>query len=430
MSIGWQDSQCGLSSLDIFSGKNIQRDVEEGIWEKFTPLSTIQNGVVEFKIDGTKSFIDLQNTFIYVKARIVNTDGTNIAADKEISTVNYLAGSLWKTVTVKLNGDPIISSSDYNYRSYLETLLNYSSSSKKSWLQNGLWYKDHHGKFDTLTDVNTGFKFRKGHFAESKPVEIIGKLHCEPFTQDRYLLDNVSLEIKLTKADDNLLIMSADTENVKIVLDEVELHVRKNNLFSDKLIEIQQHHTKMDAKYPTTMVKISTEIIPTGASSFNVTKEFHGDIPKMIVIGMVKNEAYAGKKTLNPYNFEHFGLQYFNGKVNSMPIIPQPFQFDFTKKEYAQAYWNLMHSLGYAFKDDGCAISRNEFDDGYFLLAFNTSTTLCNDLYSDPIQRGKCTFELRFKQNTQQAITLIMFAEYDKMFSINTANKAISNFDG
>ena len=117
-------------------------------------------------------------------------------------------------------------------------MLNYSSSSKKSWLQNGLWYKDHHGKFDTLIDENTGYKFRKGLFAESAPVEIIGQLHCEPFTQDRYLLDNVSLEIKLTKADDNLLIMSADTENVKIVLDEVELHVRKNNLFSDKLIEI------------------------------------------------------------------------------------------------------------------------------------------------------------------------------------------------
>ncbi len=97
MSIGWQDSQCSLSSLDLFSGKNIQRDVEEGVWEKFTPLSTIQNGVVEFKIDGTKSFIDLQNTFIYVKARIVNNDGTAIAAAAEISTVNYLAGSLWKT---------------------------------------------------------------------------------------------------------------------------------------------------------------------------------------------------------------------------------------------------------------------------------------------------------------------------------------------
>ena len=138
--IGWQDSQCSLSLLDLFSGKSVQHDIEEGLWEKHSPLSTIQNGVVEFKIDGTKSFIDLQNTFIFAKARIVNGDRTALAADKEVSVVNYLSGALWKTVTVKLNGDPIISSSDYQYRSYLETLLTYDQAAKKWWLQSGLYF--------------------------------------------------------------------------------------------------------------------------------------------------------------------------------------------------------------------------------------------------------------------------------------------------
>ena len=430
MSLGWKDSQCSLSSLDLFSGDIVQREIEEGIWEKYSPLSTIQNGVVEFKIEGTRSFIDLQNCYIQTKARIVNADGTDLAADKEVSVVNYLAGTLWKTVTVKLNGDPIVSCSDYNYRAYLEALLNYSATAKKSWLECGLYYKDSHGKFNTLGDENSGYKLRKGHFAKGNAVEMIGKLHCEPFNQDRCLLDNVSLEIKLTKCDDNLLLMTADNENVKLVLEEVSLHVRKNNLFADKLIEIQQNHISMDAKYPTTMVKINTEIIPAGQSGFSITREFHGDIPKQIVIGMVRNEAYAGKKSLNPFRFEHFDLQYFNGKINSMPLIPEPFQFDFTKKAYCPAYWNLMNALGYSGKDDGCDITRNEFDNGYFLLAFNTSATLCNGLFSDPIQRGKATFELKFKQNIGHAITVVMMSEYNKMFSINTANKAISNFDG
>ena len=128
----------------------------------------------------------------------------------------------------------------------------------KPWLQVGLYFKDSHGKFNQLDDTNTGFKFRKGYFAESRQVEIIGKLHCEPFNQDRCLLDNVSLEVTLKKSDDNFLLMCADNENVKLVLDEVSLHVRKNNLFSDKLIEIQRNHSKFDAKYPTTMVKVNT----------------------------------------------------------------------------------------------------------------------------------------------------------------------------
>jgi hypothetical protein len=150
----------------------------------------------------------------------------------------------------------------------------------------------------------------------------------------------------------------------------------------------------------------------------------------MIIFGMVKNEAYTGKKSLNPFNFEHFNLQSCNGKINSMPMIPQPYQFDFGKKEYAAAYWDLMQTLGYVSKDDGCNITLNEYDSGYFLLGFNLSSTLCNGLYTDPNQRGKCTFDLRFKQNTAQAITLVMISEYDKMFSVSTVNKAISNFDG
>jgi hypothetical protein len=126
----------------------MQRDVEEGIWENYSPLSTIDYGVAEFKIEGTKRFIDLQNFYFSSKVCIVNADSSNLAADKEVSVVNYLAGYLWKTVSVKLNADPIILCGDYNYRSYLETLLTYSSASNKSWLQCGCYYKDSQSKFN------------------------------------------------------------------------------------------------------------------------------------------------------------------------------------------------------------------------------------------------------------------------------------------
>ena len=91
----------------------------------------------------------------------------------------------------------------------------------KPWLQVGLYFKDSHGIFNQLDDTNTGFKFRKGYFAESRQVEIIGKLHCEPFNQDRCLLDNVSLEVTLKKSDGNFLHMCVDNKNVRLVLDEV-----------------------------------------------------------------------------------------------------------------------------------------------------------------------------------------------------------------
>ena len=171
--IGFQDSQCSLSSMDVFSGKNVQHDIEEGLWETHAPLANIQNGVVEFKVEGSKSFIDLQNTYIVVKARIKNADNSNLTNDKDVSVINYLAATLWKTVDVKLNGDQLVSCSNYAYRSILKILTSFGGNSKKTWLQAGLYYKDTAEKFNDLTNTNEGFKFRKEHFADSRQVEFI-----------------------------------------------------------------------------------------------------------------------------------------------------------------------------------------------------------------------------------------------------------------
>lgn len=426
--IGFRDSQCSLSSMDLFSGKNVQHDIEEGLWETHAPLANIQNGVAEFKVEGSKSIIDLQNTYILVKARIKNNDNSNLAAGKEVAVINYLAATIWKSVDVKLNGDQLVSCTNYPYRAYLEALTSYSENAKKTWLQAGLFYKDTGEQFDTLTDANAGFKSRKGHFAGSTQVEFMTKLHCEPFNQDRFLVDNVDLEVTLTKQDDNFTIMADDAENVKLVLEDVSLITRKNNLFPDKLVEIQAHRRTMDVQYPINRIVVKTDTISQGTTSHSLTGQFRGSIPSMILIGLVKNEAYAGKKSLNPFNFEHFDLEYINGKVGAKSITAQPFTFDFPNGQYLPAYWNLMHSMGYSFKDDGCYITRDEYDKGNFLLAFNLSPTLCNGLFSDPVETGNVTFEMRFKQALPATVSVIMYADYSKNFSINTANKLVSNF--
>ena len=428
MSIGFQDSQCSLSSLDVFSGKNVQHDIEEGLWETYAPLANIQNGVVDFKVEGSKHVIDLQNTYIMAKVRIKNNDNTDLAAAKEVSVINYLGATLWKSVDVKLNGDQLVSCSNYPYRAYLEALTSYSENAKKSWLQAGLFYKDTHGQFNTITDLNGGYKMRKGFFETSKQVELIAKLHCEPFNQDRFLVDNVDLEVTLTKQDDNFMLMTADNENVKLVLEDVSLIVRKNNLFPDKLLEIQSQRRTMDVHYPINRVVVKTDTISQGATSHNLTGHFRGSIPSTILIGLVKNEAFAGKRSFNPFKFEHFQLEYINGKVGAKSITAQPFTFDFPNGHFLPAYWNFMQSMGYTFKDDGCYITRNEYDNDNFLLAYNLSPTLCNGLYSDPIETGNVTFEMRFKQALPVTVSVIMYADYSNSFSINTANKLVSNF--
>ena len=143
-------------------------------------------------------------------------------------------------------------------------------------------------------------------------------------------MDNVDLEVTLTNQDDKFMILCADATNVKFILEDVALVTRKNNLFPDKLVEIQTRRRTMDVQYPISRVVVKTDTISQGSTSHNQTGHFRGTIPSTIVIGLVKNEAYAGKQSLNPFNFEHFDLEYINGKVGAKSITAHPFTFDFT----------------------------------------------------------------------------------------------------
>ena len=83
------------------------------------------------------------NTYLHLRARIVQTGGTATAVDAVVGPTNLLLYSLFSQVDVFLNDKLISSSSNtYAYRAYLKTLLNYGKAAKESQLTASLWYKD------------------------------------------------------------------------------------------------------------------------------------------------------------------------------------------------------------------------------------------------------------------------------------------------
>lgn len=427
--IGNDDFDCSISSLDVFSGTARQEEIVDGYWEYCAPKNSLENTSIEFEIDGNETFIDLQHSYVRTKLRIKHVDGTDLADNEEVSCISYLGSTLYKQVDLHLSNDHVISVNDYHYRAYLETLLSYNETAKKSWLQSGLYYKDTHAHHNTIGDNNQGFKFRKGHFAKSKAVETISKLHCELFNQDRLLLDHIPIKIVLTRNADALCLLTADTTDVKIVIEEVTLVVRRMVLANHIYNDISTRLLKADAKYPISHVKVKAFTRPAGLRNVEIINQLsYPDIPTRLVIGMVSNEAYSGKKKLNPFKFHHYDLVYADVLVNSKSILTKPIHVNMTDKQYMQAYWSLMVSLGYTFKDDGFHISRNEYDNGNFLLGFDLTPTLCNGTYNDPTKTGNVDVELKFSAPLPETISVIVYAQYDNKITINSARKAVSNF--
>jgi len=80
---------------------------------------------IEFDVSGTgDDYIDFANTMLYVKAKVTQDNGNNLAANAEVGLVNLFLHSLFLQVDISLNGTLITSSTNtYPYRAMLETLL-------------------------------------------------------------------------------------------------------------------------------------------------------------------------------------------------------------------------------------------------------------------------------------------------------------------
>ena len=102
--------------------------------EKIIPTNGIWTNPYEFKISASPDyFLCLNNIPLYIKARIVKNDGSLLGdAHDDIAVANNLIGSMWKTVETKLNDETISPSSQYHaaYKSYLETIFSYDSTTK------------------------------------------------------------------------------------------------------------------------------------------------------------------------------------------------------------------------------------------------------------------------------------------------------------
>ena len=259
------------SELDLFSLPTTQTSIEHAQWVEHQPVASIgTGGPIEFLLPGSGDhYLDLANTYLFVKARVVRGDGGNLPPDATVGPVNNWMHSLFSQVDVSLNGTLVTPSTNtYAYRAYIETLLSHGAEAKTSQLTTELWYKDTAGHMDATNDDNKGLLKRKGYVAGSRIVDMMGRLHVDLFFQDRYLPNGVDVKIRIVQNKNAFALMAGGANpDYKISIDEAILFARKAKLNP----AVQMGHVKAlekgTAKYPLRRVHCKVFSIPRSAMS-------------------------------------------------------------------------------------------------------------------------------------------------------------------
>ena len=474
--------RCDKREIDLFSVPPTQQSLERGRWIDYAPLSSVENpdSAITYLLAGTDEYLYLSKTILTVTGKITAEGGATLSGGNQTSVapVNNFLHSLFKQVDVYLNGKQVTPAmGTYAYRTYMETLLNYDVSAKKSQFTSALYYKDTPTQMDeagslpsskTITlkqasvdratgDVevsipvpgsgNQGFAKRSKFIRNGNQFVLSGPIFVDIFMNDRLLLNMVDLKVVLNRSNPKFCLMdlsgpadgSAPAVEPEVKLTDVILKIRKVKVDQAVSDGIERMLKQTPALYPIRRVECKILTVPENLPTTRQDNIFSGIIPKTFVVGFVAVDAASGVYTKNPYNFAHFGVTSVSLTANGEEIPFKQLTLTYPKKEngeidpatdteldFNEAYNTLFSGTGKIYSNAGLDINRDDYPGGYALYAFDLTPDMCKSSdYFNTVQRGSLSLALTFSKATVHPLAMVCYGDFENVIRIDAERNAI-----
>ncbi|XP_044860314.1 uncharacterized protein F54H12.2-like [Mauremys mutica] len=212
--------------------------------------------------------------------------------------------------------------------------------------------------------------------------------------------------------------MGSAVEGFKLCIISASLFVKKVRVAPS----VRLGHTEVlltdNAKYSVGRVGMKVFSIPAGSRVSNQENLFLGQLPKMLVLGFVDNDAFRRSYAKNPFHFKHYNINFVALYVDGEQIPTKPLQPDFEAGHCVREYMNLVQTAGKHMKDRSLLIDREEFAQGYTSFAFDLSPDQeCANHYS-LIKTGNLRAEIRFGKALTVTVNMIVYGVFDYVIEI------------
>ena len=396
------------SNLDLFTLPPTQVAVSDAYYQEIRPLSQVTGDApIEFRINGQNSmdYLDLKGSQIYVKLKVRKPDGSSIGNEK-VGPANLFLQSLFSSTEVSLQNKAVVTCNYNPYRAMIRTLLNYGEDAKSSQLMSQLYIKDdndHPDSTDPSSGENNALYLRALYAAQSKTLDLQGPIFHDLFTLDRYLLNQVDVKLKLYRSSTAFCLLSGET-TPDYAVDILDIYVlaRKIRLNPAVIYGHSEMLKSSNAKYPFRRSECRVQSLASGSTSFHWENLFQGHRPGRVVIGFVDARGVSGDYKFNPFNFDSFSVQSICLYADGVPVGGNPLKLDFDDtngRAIARAYVNLFTTAGKWNRDEGNAITRDDFAKGSTLYAFQLEPHFPgNDDYLTLMKTGNLRLDVQFKK--------------------------------
>src|SRR5271167_586688 len=415
--------------LDLFSTRNYQNELFGAEYTTIRPFGPLDNGPIDFIVKESKDYYDLRETILSLKVKIVNADGSVVAAQDgkdHVALVNNAMHSVFSDVIVMLNGKPIegVPDSLYPYKSYFTTLFKYSKETQIQQLFAQDFVRDDYANMNTAT--NPGFLTRKFWTALGASKRFYGKLNCGLFEQDRLLLPGVDFEVRLERAKDAFAIFNSNNLlKPKVVIGEVRLHLLAVKV-NPAIMQAQALH--LSRGFPTfyEFNKVEIDTIPIRENTTNEDKDnlFRGRVPKYMIMAMVSNSAFHGDYSQNPFNFKHYNLKSLQLTRDDEKVPYERFEPDFKTGNCLREFMSLYQSNAMLGKNAILPISYDEFKSGYTTFQWNLSDDR-KGVNAGPNQTGNLKIDLVFDGQTTEALVVVLYGIFESTVQVYANDQVI-----
>jgi len=175
--------------------------------------------------------------------------------------------------------------------------------------------------------------------------------------------------------------------------------------------------------YPTVRGEIRTYSHPNDNRHFECSNPFHNQLPNRLVVVLMKQTAFNGTVTVNPFSFEKFNLASIKQLVRGeeYPYETLELKHDDDSKDQ-RGYYRFLQASGALCRGKGNMVRKEDWGHGKRCNMFvfdNTANGCLDSPVLNPKQSGELHLVIDFGANPGSNLTILLYGEFENLLEIN-----------